>query len=243
MADLAEKMPDIQIDRRKLAQWGENWLGRINPETGMTKKTDAFDRQQSVNFAAFIDRGFAEALAGMLGGIPVLPANSRGLLPPVDDCVEVGPARIIGGIRPQNFDVVYRPDGPRVAFDSKTLNDRDSVRKNWQNMVNDLASEAATVHTRFPYAIVAFLVIIPRPALPLKQENDLIRTLERLGARNGVLDQTHLAEAISLLVWDPSTGEILPDTPDSTSSLRIEKLSATLYPHYVDRYKGLPPHD
>ncbi|MDP2935994.1 MAG: hypothetical protein Q8O86_05835, partial [Dehalococcoidia bacterium] len=72
--------------------------------------------------------------------------------------MEVGPVHIVGGVRPQNFDVGYRPDGVRFAFDSKTINDLDSVRKNWQNMVNDLATEATTVHSRFPYAVVAFMV-------------------------------------------------------------------------------------
>lgn len=243
MAILAGGMPDIQIDRAELANWGGKWLAPTNFETANKKSRQAFDRQQSVNFAAFIDRGFANSLAEMLGGIPVYPSNGYSLLPPTDNCVEVGPVRIIGGIRPQNFDAAYRPDGPRVVFDSKTLNDRKSVGKNWQNMVNDLASEAATVHTRFPYAIVAFAVIIPQPALQSRQENDLTRTLERLGARNGVLDQAHLAEAITLIVWDPSTGDISSDIPSSTSSLRIEKFASTLYPHYVERYKGLPPHN
>lgn len=243
MANLADKMPDVRIDQTEMALWGQRWLATINAETDHPKGGEAFDRQQSVNFASFIDRAFADALAEMLGNIPVRSAHSNALLPPEEDCVEVGPVRIIGGIRPQNFDTAYRPDGPRVVFDSKSLNDRDSVRKNWQNMVNDLASEAATVHTRFPYAIVAFVVIIPRPALPTRQANDLIRTLERLGTRNGVLDQTHLAEAIALLVWEPSTGEISSDTPHPASPLRIEKFASTLYPHYVARYKGLPPHD
>jgi len=51
----------------------------------------------------------------------------------------LGKARIVGGIRPQNYDAAYRPDGPRVVYDSKTRNDRKSIGKNWQNMVNDLA--------------------------------------------------------------------------------------------------------
>lgn len=29
-------------------------------------------------------------------------------------------------------------------------------------MINDLGTEATTVHTRFPYAIVAFLVVVPK---------------------------------------------------------------------------------
>lgn len=196
-----------------------------------------------MNFASFIDKAFAQALAEMLGNIPVQEAVMSALVPPVPDCVEIGPVRVVGGIRPQNFDAAYRPDGPRVVFDSKTLNDLKSVGKNWQNMINDLATEAATIHTRFPYAVVAFMVVIPRPALAPKQEADIIRTLERLGARRDVLDQAHLAEALSLVVWNPDTGEIDGTTPPKESALRIERFSKILYPHYINRYKGLPPHD
>jgi hypothetical protein len=66
--------------------------------------------------------------------------------------------------------------------------------------------------------------------------------LERLGSRKDVLDQAHLAEAIAFIVWDPYTGEIDKNTPDQTSLLRIETFSDTLFPHYLARYKGLPPH-
>jgi hypothetical protein len=30
--------------------------------------------------------------------------------------------------------------------------------------------------------------------------------------------------------------------PNASSTLRIEKFSDTLFPHYLNRYKGLPPH-
>jgi hypothetical protein len=243
MAELADRMPPLNISTAELKRWGDLWLGDANPETGQGKNPECFDRQQSVNFAAFIDVEFAKSLTVMLGGIPVERASGNALIPPIPDCVEVGSVRIIGGIRPQNFDAAYRPDGPRVVFDSKTLNDLKSVGKNWQNMVNDLATEAATVHTRFPYALVAFIVIIPKPALGSKQEADIIRTLERLGSRKDVLDQTHLAEALSLIIWHPETGEIDPSVPSQDSNLRLEKFSDTLYPHYLNRYKGLPPHD
>lgn len=243
MAELADRMPPLNISRTELQRWGNLWLGDTNPETGQSKNPECFDRHQSVNFASFIDVEFANSLAVMLGGIPVERSDGKSLIPPIPDCVEVGPVRIIGGIRPQNFDAAYRPDGPRVVFDSKTLNDLKSVGKNWQNMVNDLATEAATVHTRFPYALVAFIVVIPKPALGSKQEVDIIRTLERLGSRKDVLDQTHLAEALSLIIWDPETGEVDLSVPSQDSNLRIEKLSDTLYPQYLNRYKGLPPHD
>lgn len=169
--------------------------------------------------------------------------TTKELLPPHENCVEVGPARIIGGIRPQNFDVAYRPDGPRIVYDSKTLNDASSIPKNWQNMVNDLGTEATTVHTRFPYAIVAFIVAVPKPAIRGSQQADLIRTLERLATREAVIDQAHLAEAIAFVVWDPDTGLVDTETPSQTSTLHLNNFMSKIHRCYVQRYKGLPPHD
>lgn len=165
MPELAEKMPPINISTEELKKWGKLWLGDANPDKNKGKARLCFDRFQSVNFASFIDMEFSKCLAQMLGDIPV-KTSSKGLIPPTEDCVEVGAVKIIGGVRPQNFDAVYRPDGPRVVFDSKTLNDIKSVGKNWQNMINDLATEATTVHTRFPYAIVTFMVMIPKLRFP-----------------------------------------------------------------------------
>jgi hypothetical protein len=161
---------------------------------------------------------------------------------PQADCVEVGNTRTIGGVRPQNFDVCYRPDGVRFAFDSKTLNDLDSVGKNYQNMINDLATEATTIHIRFPYGVVAFVVIIPEPCLVSPQREALIGTLDRLARTMNVTNHAHLAEAISLVIWDPSTGEISSQVPAEESRLRIENFSSHVQAAYFARYEGLPPH-
>ncbi len=243
LAQLREDLHQTENSRkqRSIQRKIEKIEARI--EKGFSKKVNSFDRKQSMNFASFIDMAFGTALKEMLGGIEVVVPSSSSLLPGCSDCVEVGPVRIIGGIRPQNYDAAYRPDGPRVVFDSKTLNEADSIRKNWQNMVNDLATEASTVHTRFPYAIVCFIILIPLPILQEKQEHDIIRTLERLATRESVIDQHHLAEAISLVLWNPDTGEVSPDTPNEGSILRIERLHEIIEPIYYERYKGLPPHD
>jgi CO dehydrogenase/acetyl-CoA synthase delta subunit len=242
MAELI-KMPQIQIDTIKLKKWGERWLSDKNDENEQEKPENCFDRQQSVNFASFIDLAFGEAISKMLGNIDVVVPVGNSLLPSKSDIVEVGPVRIVGGVRPQNFDAAYRPDGPRIVFDSKTLNEEKSIGKNWQNMINDLGTEATTVHTRFPYSLVVFFVVLPKPALNSKQEKDLIRTLERLGTRKSVLDQPHLAEAISMVVWDPKTGTIDENIPNRTSNLRLESINKIIEAIYYDRYKGLPPHD
>jgi hypothetical protein len=150
-----QAMPQVLVTAEQLMPFGTQWAQNGNA----LSRTPPYSSSQLGNI---FDAAVGQALGVMLGGIPVMePASATSLLPPATDCVEVGPVRIIGGVRPQNFDVGYRPDGIRFAFDSKTLNDTESVRKNYQNMINDLATEATTVHVRFPFAVVAFIVVIP----------------------------------------------------------------------------------
>lgn len=229
MAKLSTMQP-ININATTLSTWGSKWL--IN---------SSFSKKEAMDFGTEIDKAFGIALASLLSNTVTYPKSAT-IMPLSDDVVEIGPTKIIGGIRPQDFDVAYRPDGARVVFDSKTLNAESSIQKNWQNMINDLGTEATTVHTRFPYAIVAFILVIPKPALKQSQEDDIIRTLERLCGREKVIDQMHLAEAISLIIWDPSTGQICPNVPNNSSPLRIEKMHSTIEKRYYERYKGLPPH-
>ena len=154
MAELRE-MPRIRVEPDKLMEWGRIWHGsegsrRANGAVP-AKRRSCFDKRQAMEFGRIFDLAFGQALARMLG-VEVVAPSAASLIPAEADCVEVGPTRVIGGIRPQNYDVAYRPDGPRIVFDSKTLNDGSSIRKNWQNMINDLASEAATVTRDFPIA-------------------------------------------------------------------------------------------
>lgn len=238
MAEL-QQMPQMQVSQPDLANWGTIWLGAIGSDkkdgTSTTKRANRFDKKQGMDFGYVFDRAFGVAVAEMLGGIPIVTPNGKSLIPPLADCVEVGTTRIVGGIRPQNYDAAYRPDGPRIVFDSKTLNEAKSIQKNWQNMVNDLATEAATIHTRFPYCIVAFIVAFPEPAVKAPQRRSIVRTLERLGSRKDELDQNHLAEAISLVLWDPNSGHINADTPALGSNLRLDSMHERIYPHYMDR--------
>jgi len=229
-------MPLIRIDATDLRAFGSTW--QSNGESLSRKPPNS-----SSQFAMFFDRAVATALAKFLGRIPINEVGWRTLLPPTTDCVEVGQVRIVGGVRPQAFDVGYRPDGPRLLFDSKTLNDLKSVRKNWQNMINDLATEATTAHSRFPFAIVGFLIAIPEPCIPERQYAPLKETLERMAGRTGTEEQPHLAEAISLVIWDPATGQISSTMPPEDSPLRLQKFGEAVEQVYLARYKGLPPHD
>ncbi len=231
MANLVQ-MPAITINQAELAAFGVKWLAQGNK----------LNKKDSMLLGKIFERAVGDALAAMLGGIPISTPKRNSLVPAEADCVELGDVRIIGGVRPQNFDVGYRPDGVRFAFDIKTLNDVASIPKNWQNMVNDLATEATTVHARFPHAVVAFMVVCPEPALRPAQREAIIETLERLARRTLVEDALYMGEAISLILWNPADGSIDLNVPSQTSSLRIEKFSATVEASYTARYKGLPPH-
>lgn len=238
-----QSISDIIFDKSLLGAWGKVWLGTSSSTSGKAKKSNCFDRKQAMDFGKALDPIVGNALAHMLGGIPVMsPISQNALLPPNPDCIEVGDTRIIGGVRPQNFDIAYRPDGVRIAYDSKTLNDENSIKKNWQNMINDIAAEATTLHTRFRYALALFLVVIPQQALNPNQAEGIIRTLERMNERLGVEDENHKAESIALVVWDAATGGISDTFPDKCSSLRIEKYAKRIENVYMARYKGLPPH-
>lgn len=248
-------IPDITFDVDELKRWGAIWRTPKRKPTADEKKKagcpalfgDCFDKKQGMDFGKLaIDPVVANALATLLGGIPaVAPTNNSTLLPPVKhpDCIEIGDTKVVGGIRSQNFDIAYRPDGIRIAYDSKTLNDAASIKKNWNNMINDLAAEATTVHTRFPYALALFFIVIPKPALHLNQAMDIIRTLERMNLRSSVQDENHRAESIALVVWDPDIGVIDPDIPGTDSNLRLEKFAKRIEDVYLSRYKGLPPHE
>lgn len=234
MARLAP-MPPITIDQSALALFGVRW-------TELNQRLSRTPPQSSGKLGILFDRAVGTSLAAMLGQIPIVAPNPNSLIPPQADCVEVGPVRIIGGVRPQNFDVGYRPDGVRFAFDSKTLNDSDSIGKNWQNMINDLATEATTVHSRFPHAVVAFMVIYPEPCVSISQCSATTETLERLARRVSVEGAPYMAEAIALVLWNPVDGSIDSAIPDPSSLLRLERFSEQREATYINRYKGLPPH-
>lgn len=239
MANLSG-MPPITITDTELKPWGKIWL-KSNPAKNADRER-YFAKKDAMAFPRLFDRKVADALAVFLGGIPVSERDTGRICSPATDCVELG-GRIVGAIRPQNFDVCYRPDGVRFAFDSKGLNDASSVQKNYQNMLNDLGTEAATVHIRFPYAVVGFIVVIPEPTLVSPQKEALSSALVRLSRRHNPNEDPHKAEAISLIIWDPKTGKVSTDWPAKDSPLRIERFSEFVEKSYLDRYAGMPPHD
>lgn len=107
-------MPSVIIDQTHLALFGQTWTSR----GGSVSRTPP---QSSAQLGGLFEQAVGKSLAFMLGDISVVVQKGSALVPPQPDCIEVGDVRIIGGVRPQNFDVAYRPDGVRFAFDAKNL--------------------------------------------------------------------------------------------------------------------------
>jgi hypothetical protein len=91
-----------------VAKFGTTWTAN----GGSLSRTPP---NSSGKLGRIFDMAVGTALAAMLGGVPIITPNANALTPAHPDCVEVGPVRIIGGVRPQNFDVGYRPDSVRAA--------------------------------------------------------------------------------------------------------------------------------
>ena len=100
MAELKE-MPEVRIAPETLVHWGALWRGSEPAPKGPNR----FNKKQGMGFGRVFDEAFGRALASMLGDIPVVTPSAKALTPAEADCVEVGTTRVIGGIRPQNYDI------------------------------------------------------------------------------------------------------------------------------------------
>ena len=107
MAKLAT-MPPLAVSQTELAKFGTTWTAN----GGSLSRTPP---HSSGDLGKLFDTGVGTALAVMLGSVPIEVPTATSLTPTQPDCVEVGPVRIIGGVKPQNFDVGYRPDGVRLC--------------------------------------------------------------------------------------------------------------------------------
>lgn len=119
-----QPISQVILPVEQLRAFGQTWIAN----RGCLSRTPP---NSSMQLGFLIDGEVAKALSTMLGNIPIVKPNGDSLLPKEKDCIELGDVRVVGGIRSQNFDVGYRPDGVRIAYDSKTLNDTKSVQKNY----------------------------------------------------------------------------------------------------------------
>lgn len=118
MAPLAS-MPHVAFDPATMAAFGTQWTAN----GGALSRSPPYS---SIQLGDTIDMVVADSLATMLGGIPVVKASQQRttqLYPPGPDCVETSPVTVVGGIRKQNFDVVFASWDPGTGTTSTTIPD------------------------------------------------------------------------------------------------------------------------
>ncbi len=68
-------MPPLQVDVATLLEWGRIWRSDVGTPTAAgvpkPKAVNSFDKKQGMDFGMVFDTAFANALAAMLGDIPV----------------------------------------------------------------------------------------------------------------------------------------------------------------------------
>lgn len=128
-----------------------------------SKPTDSAKRSEKKAYSEKVSQVVARAIAddlrnrGLNGARPA-PESTLG-----DSGAE---RRIAGGIGAKKVDITWATEesGLLLGISVKTINFRDSKTHNFQkNLINrrgDMLMEAVTLHRRFPYAVLAGLLIL-----------------------------------------------------------------------------------
>jgi len=125
------------------------------------KQADKRDYSQRMSEAVALALGAELRHRGMRGARPAAPGEVGG---------SGAERRMAGGISPKRVDVTWATEesGLLLAISVKTINFRDGKSKNFQkNLTNrraDLLMESVTLHRRFPFAVIAGLVILDHQA-------------------------------------------------------------------------------
>ncbi len=149
-------------------------------KAGLRPADDA-SREQKKRYAELVSKEFALAVANALrsrGLKHVTPSSSAKLRTGAEK-------RIAGGMGDKKVDVTYATDraGLVLAISIKTISFRDATtqnyQKNLQNRKGDLVFEVATLHKRFPFAVVGGLFFLYQDAKKDNVGHARISTFDR----------------------------------------------------------------
>ena len=66
-----QPISNITFSQNLLQPWGKTWLDTVSSTVGKAKNANCFDRKQAMDFGKALDPIVGDAIAQMLGGIPV----------------------------------------------------------------------------------------------------------------------------------------------------------------------------
>lgn len=158
--------------------------------------------------------------------------------------VQVGEIDVFGALRKCKADLVefHAGDGIRFAAELKPVN--LAVGRAIWNRFGDIRTFAVNIHIKFPFSVVAGIITVPTFEYNSRGVEKstthlidrLMKRLSRAGSRETESDGNHLLEGVSVVVYDPHTGEPLSDIPDVTSPLRWHNCVSKLAEIYDARF-------
>ncbi|MBI4216247.1 MAG: hypothetical protein HY687_02470 [Chloroflexi bacterium] len=123
----------------------------------------------------------------------------------------------LGAVRVQEVDVwLTNPEaGLVLAVDPKHFQSSDSLKKNWQNGLNDLIAFATNIHERFPLCAVGGIISFPEWATSPQSLKQMHSICARAIPRTRALNAYGKFEGFALAIYDTSHKLVWPFSPDS----------------------------
>jgi hypothetical protein len=156
-----------------------------------------------------------------------------------------GELEVAGALRTARADVSesHQLDGLRLAVEIKPVN--LAVGRAIWNRFGDVRAFAVNIHLKFPFAVVAGVLVVPTwewsasgtsktPTLHIIDR--LVRRLQRTRRRETEADAPHLLEALTVVVYDPDTGDLNPAVPPHGFGLRWDEFVSIVAETYDIRF-------
>ena len=146
--------------------------------------------------------------------------------------------RYTGGWRNVKVDVHIgtRELGLVLAIDPKHLRSRESIRKNWKNMLNDLVAFSANFHSRFPLCVVGGVLGFEKTQATQEMLSEIYSILSRVAIRKQASDQHDLMEAFGLAVYECDPPRLSPSIPPPRNPLRCKHAFDRMVELLIQRY-------
>jgi hypothetical protein len=143
--------------------------------------------------------------------------------------------RYTGGWRSCSVDVHINTKelGLILAVDPKHLQSKESINKNWKNMLNDLVAFAGNIHSRFPMCVVGGVVGFEKSQTDAGMLDDMFSIVSKVAVRNAPTDQYALLEGFTIVVYDCNPRRLSPDIPPPTGNNSLFRAS-NVFNHMVD---------
>jgi hypothetical protein len=158
-----------------------------------------------------------------------------------------GEHNVSGALRIVKADVseLHPLDGLRLAIELKPV--LLAVGRAIWNRFGDVRTFAVNLHLKFPFAVVGGVMPIPTWEETTPGSGDrrdttgkierLVGRFYRAGSRRTEGDAPHLLEGVAVVVFDPDTGQMVPDLPPPGLGLRWDEFIDRLAEAYEARFE------